>query len=444
MEDIVSLLRGKRVTVMGLGLLGRGLGDTLFLIRCGAHVTVTDLKTEDQLASSLKKLDGLPVKLRLGRHDHVDFAETDMVLRNADVPRSSPFLKIARDHGVPIEMDESLFCKYFQGTVIGITGTRGKTTTSTLIHRVLSLHRDRVFLAGNIMGKATLPLLEDAHPDDVAVLELSSWQLQGFHDAKISPHASVFTNVYPDHLNRYSGMTDYIYDKKAIFLYQKGTDFCVFNGDQPETVALSGEAGAESAFFTRADVPDDWTIHIKGVHNRENIAAAVRLCSRLDVPQDTIRRAVEGFTGVEHRLQWLGEKNGIGFVNDSTSTTPVAGCAALKAFEDKRIFLIAGGSDKKLDLMPFARAAAERTEKIALLDGTATESLRRGIEQAGGGSKIVGTFNDLKSAVEELTQHTVAGDVVLLSPGCASFGMFQNEFHRGETFINIVNDIMRG
>jgi UDP-N-acetylmuramoylalanine--D-glutamate ligase len=239
-------------------------------------------------------------------------------------------------------------------------------------------------------------------------------------------------------------MTDYINDKKAIFLYQKGTDFCVFNGEQSETVTLSKEAGAGKAFFTKANVPDDWDVLLPGVHNRENIAAAVRLCIELGVPEETIRRAVEGFRGVEHRLQWLGERNGIGFVDDSTSTTPVAGCAALNAFEGKRIFLIAGGSDKKLDLMPFAQAAADRTEKIALLSGTATESLRQGIEQAGGKSKLIGTFNDLKSAVEGLMQHTVAGDLVLLSPGCASFGMFQNEFHRGETFVNIVNDIMSG
>ncbi len=443
-SDIASMLRGKRVTVMGLGLLGRGLGDTLFLIRCGAHVTVTDLKTQDQLAPSVEKLAGLPVQLRLGRHDPADFAEADMILRNADVPRSSRFLKIAREHGVPIEMDESLFCKYFRGRVIGITGTRGKTTTSTLIHRILSVHRDRVFLAGNIMGKATLPLLEDARPDDVVVLELSSWQLQGFHDAKISPHASVFTNVYPDHLNRYRDMTEYIHDKKAVFLYQKGTDFCVFNGDQPETTALSEEAAAGKSFFSKADVPDDWEVLLQGVHNRENIAAAVCLCTKLGVPVKTVRQAVEEFRGVEHRLQWLGEKNGIGFVNDSTSTTPVSGCAALDAFEGKRIFLIAGGADKKLDLTPFARAAAVQTEKIALLAGTATESLRRGIEQAGGKTKLLGPFNDLKSAVEGLMEHTVAGDVVLLSPACASFGMFHNEFHRGETFVNIVKAIGRG
>lgn len=438
MSSNISMFRGKKITVMGLGLLGRGLGDTLFLIRSGAEVTVTDLKTAEELAPSVEKLDGLPVDLRLGAHDPEDFAHADMVLRNADVPRSSPFLRIALEHGVPVEMDESLFCKLFKGTVIGITGTRGKTTTSTLIHRILSLYGSRVFLAGNIMGKATLPLLEEAGSDDTVVLELSSWQLQGFHDAKISPHASVFTNVYPDHLNRYHGMTDYIHDKKAIFLYQKGSDFCVFNGDQDETMTLSHEAAAGKDFFKVSDVPDDWAIRLLGGHNRENIAAARSICLKLGVPDDTIRGAVEEFTGVEHRLQWLGEKSGVAFVNDSTSTTPVAGCAALNALEGKRIFLIAGGADKKLDLQPFARTAADRAEKIALLQGTATENLHQGIVEAGGESKLMGTFDNLQAAVHGLLDLTQSGDVILLSPGCASFGMFQNEFHRGDTFIDIV------
>jgi UDP-N-acetylmuramoylalanine--D-glutamate ligase len=441
MSSNISMFQGKKITVMGLGLLGRGLGDALFLIRSGAEVTVTDLKTAEELAPSLEKLAGLSVRLRLGAHDPDDFAHADMILRNADVPRSSPFLRIAHEHGVPVEMDESLFCKHFKGTVIGITGTRGKTTTSTLTHRILSVHGGQVFLAGNIVGKATLPLLEQAGKEDTVVLELSSWQLQGFHDAKISPHASVFTNVYPDHLNRYQGMTDYIQDKKAIFLYQRDSDFCVFNGDQEETKALSPEAGAGKAFFRVSDVPDDWVISLPGDHNRENIAAARCLCRRLGVPDDTIRGAVEGFGGVEHRLQLLGEKNGVVFINDSTSTTPIAGCAALNALEGKRIFLIAGGADKKLDLQPFAQAAAIHAERIALLHGTATGNLHQGIVAAGGASKLIGTFDNLESAVQGLLGLTQSGDVILLSPGCASFGMFRNEFHRGETFIHIVEEL---
>ena len=281
MSNIHALFRGKNITVMGLGLLGRGLGDTLFFVRCGARVTVTDLKTADQLASSVDRLKGLPVQLRLGRHDPEDFRHADMILRNADVPGSSPYLAIAREHGVPVEMDESLFCTHFKGHVIGITGTRGKTTTSTLIHHILRMHRQKVFLAGNIVGTATLPLLEKASVDDTVVLELSSWQLQGFHDAGISPHTSVFTNIYPDHLNRYRDMDEYIYDKKAIFLYQHDSDMCIFNGDQAKTRQLAEEAPAGVGFFRMHDVPEEWEIPLPGNHNRENISAAIRICRRM-------------------------------------------------------------------------------------------------------------------------------------------------------------------
>jgi len=443
MPDPKRLFRGKRITVMGLGLLGRGLKDTQFLIRCGARVTITDLKSEDELAPSLKMLDGLDFRIKLGRHDPEDFIHADMILRNADVPRSSEFLAVATDHGVPIEMDESLFCKHFEGQVVGITGTRGKTTTTVLTHRIISSFRPGVFLAGNIMGEATLPLLEQAGPADIVVLELSSWQLQGFHNARLSPNAAVFTNIHADHLNRYSGMDEYIRDKKALYQYQAGDDFCLFNKDQPETAALADEAPAGKAFFSVSEIPEQWSILLPGAHNRENVAAAVCLTRKLGAPDEIIRGAVETFQGVEHRLQWLGEKNGIGFVNDSTSTTPVAGCAALAALQGRRILLIAGGADKKLDPAPFAIAAAEKTEKIALLEGEGTVGLERELAHAGGINKVVGRFNDLSKAVRALVAEAQPGDVILLSPGCASFGLFRNEFDRGEQFIKIVQEILR-
>ncbi len=422
---------------MGLGLLGRGLKDTLFLVECGARVTVTDLKTRDQLAESVRRLEGKPCALKLGGHDPDDFVNADMILRNADVPASSPYLELARAHGVPIEMDESLFCKHFEGTVAGITGTRGKTTTTTLIHRILTHAGLSAHLAGNILGQATLPLLGTASAGDIVVLELSSWQLQGFHGARLSPHAAVFTNIHPDHLNRYSGMDDYIGDKKAIYRYQRDEDVCVFNRDQAETARLAEEAPGRVEFFSAADIPSDWNVRLPGAHNRENVAAAVALTRFLGVSDSVIRETVEDFDGVEHRLQPLGEIGGVEFINDTTSTSPAAGCAALDALQGRRILLIAGGSDKKLDLTPFARAAAERAVYIALLDGSATDALHEGITAAGGGSRVSGRFSDLAPAVGALMDRALPGDVILLSPGCASFGMFANEYDRGRRFIRV-------
>lgn len=429
--------------VMGLGLLGRGLGDTLFLIKHGAVVTVTDLKTEEQLQESVRHLHGKEVTLKLGSHDDVNFADADFILRNADVPRSSKYLECARRSGVPVEMDESLFCKYFRGTVTGITGTRGKTTTTTLIHRILAQDGRRAHLAGNIKGQATLPLLEKASDGDTVVLELSSWQLQGFHDAHMSPNASVFTNVYPDHLNRYQSMGEYIDDKKAIYCYQRDGDFCLFNRDQPEGRKMFEEAPAGKMLFSDGDVPLNWDIQIPGKHNRSNIAAARSLCLKLGVGEETIQDAVEHFGGVEHRLQLLGLHNGVRFINDATSTTPVAGCMALNSVETGRILLIAGGSDKKLDPAPFVELAAQKAYRIALLKGDGTGPIHDGLIQMGAKDKIVGLFDSLKRATLRLLEEAQAGDAVLLSPACASFGMFQNEFHRGETFMAIFRDIVQ-
>ncbi|MGC8658559.1 MAG: UDP-N-acetylmuramoyl-L-alanine--D-glutamate ligase [Desulfomonilaceae bacterium] len=442
MNKYSNIFSGKRITVMGLGLLGRGLNDTLFLVKSGAKVTVTDLKSREQLAASLENLRDLPVRIKVGGHDPEDFIETDMVLRNADVPKSSPFLKLARDHGVPVEMDESLFCKHFNGRVVGITGTRGKTTTTEIAYRVLKQVEPRTFLAGNIMGLATLPLLAEVEQGDTVVMELSSWQLQGFHEAKLSPNASVFTNIYPDHLNRYTGMEDYVEDKKAIYLYQSGDDFCLFNGDQEATRALYAEAPAGRDFFSYTDTPVDLNLKIPGPHNISNVGAVWRLATKLGIQERTIREVVENFTGVEHRLESIGSCRGIRFVNDSTSTTPIAGIMALKSMKAQRIFLIAGGADKKLDLKPFAEEASRTAYRIALLEGSATSNLHSDLALFGAKNKILGIFDDLKKAVLCAYDQASAGDVILLSPGCASFGLFVNEFHRGDCFKAIVREII--
>ncbi len=440
MSDFRSVFAGKKVTVMGLGLLGRGLNDALFLVRCNARVTVTDLKTADELAPSIRALAGLPVTFTLGGHDERDFIEADMILRNADVPRSSPFLKIARQRGIPVEMDESLFCKLFRGTVIGVTGTRGKTTTTVLLHRILCSGTTGVHLGGNISGLATLPILERAGPSDTVVLELSSWQLQGFRDAELSPNASIFTNIYPDHLNRYTSMAEYINDKKAIFQYQRNGDICLFNADQPASAEFAAEAPAMADFFRRSDVPADWRLRLLGTHNVENVASALRLAVRLGVPASVVRNAVESFEGVDFRLQSVGTVRGVEFVNDATSTTPVSGCAAMEALADRQVLLIAGGADKGLDMTPFGRVA-RKAKNIALLEGTATDALEDAIAESGGQDRIVGRFPDLETAVRILYHEAQPGDVILLSPGCASFGMFVNEFDRAEQFNRIAGTL---
>ncbi|MGC8604735.1 MAG: UDP-N-acetylmuramoyl-L-alanine--D-glutamate ligase, partial [Desulfomonilaceae bacterium] len=302
--------------------------------------------------------------------------------------------------------------------------------------------KTNTFLAGNIMGLATLPLLQDVTSKDTVIMELSSWQLQGFHEAKISPHASIFTNIYPDHMNRYSGMEEYVSDKKAIYMYQKGHDFCLFNGNQEATRTLYESAPAEKYFFSYSDIPINLDLKIPGEHNVSNVAAVWRLANKLGIGDRIIREVVENFQGVEHRLESLGSKGGIRFVNDSTSTTPVAGIMALRSIKAENIFLIAGGADKKLDLKPFAEEASRRAQKIALLEGTATSALYSDLASLGAESKIVGIFDNLERAVLYLYNQASSGDVILLSPACASFGLFNNEFHRGDCFKSVVKGIL--
>jgi len=432
--------RNKKVTIMGLGLLGRGLNDTKFFVEKGADVTVTDLKSKKELEPSLKELKDLPIKYTLGKHDKKDFENADLILRNADVPADSEFLKIAYDAGVEVEMDESLFARYCPCPIIGITGTRGKTTTATLIAKILKLTGKTVYLAGNIQGKATLPLIDRVTKEDLIVLELSSWQLQGFGADKISPHIAVFTNIYPDHLNRYKNMAEYIEDKKNIYKYQKKSDFLILNNTNTETKKMGQEADSKVLWFEKNDIPADWDLKILGNHNKENVAAALQVADIFDLDSKAVRKVCEQFLGVENRLEPVAEIDGVLFVNDTTSTTPVATQAALDALADFPTLLIAGGNDKNIDFDELAKDVSSRTKSIFLLAGTATAEFKKKIEHYGG-EMIAAIYENMEKAVNDAFEASEVGDVILLSPGFASFGLFKNEYDRGEQFKKAVKKL---
>jgi len=434
--------KNKKVTIMGLGLLGRGLNDTKFFVEKGAEVTVTDLKTKKELASSLKELKGMPIKYTLGKHDKKDFENADLIIRNADVPASSEFLKIAHDAKIEVEMDESLFARYCPCPIIGITGTRGKTTTATLIAEILKLTGKKVYLAGNIAGKATLPLIDKVTKDDLIVLELSSWQLQGFGADKISPHIAVVTNIYPDHLNRYKNMEEYIEDKKNIYKFQKKSDYLILNNTNAETKKMNQQADSKILWFEKDDIPADWDLKILGNHNKENVAAALQVADIFNLNQQAVRKACEQFVGVENRLEPIAEIDGVLFVNDTTSTTPVATQAAIDALDEFPILLIAGGNDKNIEFDDFAKDISSRTKSIFLLAGTATSEFKKKIEKYGG-EMIASIYEDMEKAVNDAFQASEVGDVILLSPGFASFGLFKNEYDRGEQFIKAVKKLKK-
>lgn len=431
---------------MGLGILGGGAGLAKFLAELGAKVTVTDLKTETQLAPSLEKLRGLPIRYVLGKHQKKDFLESDLIIRNPDVSLDNKFLKLAQKKNISVVMDESLFLKLCPVSVIGVTGTRGKTTTTILIGEILKKANFPVLLGGNLPGVATLSLLPQITPQTKVVLELSSWQLQGLAWEKVSPHTAVITNIYPDHLNRYKSMADYIADKKIIFKYQKRDDFLILNKENEIVESLAAEAPSKIFWFKKADWPQSWPLKIPGAHNRENAAAAMTVGRLLKIDDKVIKEAVGNFPGVPHRLEVIRKINGVTFVNDTTATMPEAAIAALRAYAGQPIILICGGNSKNLDLTNFAKEIVKRVKAVVLLEGTATDELEKAIKQYSNlaiNDLILGRFNNLPQAVLVARKVTNSGDIVLLSPGCTSFGMFKNEFDRGEQFRQIVKSLLK-
>jgi len=434
---------------MGLGLLGRGIGIVKYLAGKGARVTVTDLKSNSILKSSvaevrhfLKNKKGTySVKFVLGKHRLEDFRNRDMIFKAAGVPLDSIYIKEARNHGMPVFMDDALFALLAPCKIIGVTGTRGKTTTSTLIAEIAKATGKKVYLAGNIKGMATLPLLDKVEKDDIVVLELSSWQLQGWRDLKISPHISVVTNIYPDHQNYYkNSMAKYVYDKEAIFANQKKNDFLVLNKNCAWCKKFSKKAPGKVIWFSANGVPCGWNLKILGEHNLENIAAAVAVGKILDLPVVKIKKTVENFRAVPGRLEFVREVRGVKFYNDTTATMPEATIAALRSIGGKEIILICGGADKNLNFKDLASAIKKYTKAVVLLDGTATPKLRQKLLVTRY-SLPVTLADNMCEAVKTARKFAVRGDVVLLSPAAASFGMFKNEFDRGDQFLREVKKI---
>ncbi|MFA5987399.1 MAG: UDP-N-acetylmuramoyl-L-alanine--D-glutamate ligase, partial [Candidatus Paceibacterota bacterium] len=343
--DCSETFSGKKITLMGLGLLGRGVGDAKFLAECGADLVITDLKKEEELKSSLKKLQKYKnIKYTLGRHDFKDFEGRDMILKAANVPLESAYIAHARTRKIPIEMDESLFAKISNANIVGVTGTRGKTTTTTLVYEILkSAEGDfsglfgfkigKVYLAGNIKGVATLPFLKKVKPNDIFVLELSSWQLQGFDESKISPRVAIFTNFMDDHLNYYKGdVKRYWMDKAAIFKNQKDGDIFVCS---KEVVGIA-KSMEDDKFMLNVTIsgpfPKNFKTKLIGQHNLDNISLAIVAAKKIGINVQKIKKVVSKFSGVPGRLEFIRKWKGISFYNDTTATTPDAAIAAVRSF----------------------------------------------------------------------------------------------------------------
>jgi len=436
--------KNKKITVMGLGLLGRGLGVVKFLSECGAILTVTDLKDKTILKPTLKQLKKYPnITYILGHHRLEDFRNKDLIIKSAGVPLDSIYIDEAKKNNILIEMDASLFAKFSDAVIIGVTGTRGKSTTAGLIYEMLRKAGKKVYLGGNIKGIATLPLLKKVKAGNFVVLELDSWQLQGFGDSKISPHIAVFTNLMPDHLNYYGGnMEKYFQDKANIFRYQKREDFLVLSKNSQSAIKKYYKKPLTSQIISVSakDVPSNWQHKLAGIHNLKNISFAIKVGELLGISEQKIKTSVEQFKTLPGRLELIKTYKGIRIYNDTNSTTPDATLAGLRTLsKNKNIVLIMGGSDKNIKMDSLIAELPRYCKAVVLLPGTGTDKIKNKISKL----KNIELHHavNLKDAVSLSVSLASKNDIVLFSPAFASFGMFKNEYDRGDKFIEIIKNL---
>ena len=454
-------LAGRRVTVMGLGLFGGGLGVARYLVRAGAKVTVTDAKNEHELRESVAELKDLPVTLKLGGHDEQDFRKADLVVVNPAVPESNPFLKLARS----LETEMNLFFKLLgnRGVVVGITGSNGKTTTTTLVGEILKQRGGRSWLGGNI-GRSLLENVPEIGDDDVVVLELSSFQLENLGAIGRSPRVGAVLNVTPNHLDRHGTMEAYAAAKRQIVAHQQADGVKVLNLEDPtswsfrdaapsRTLGFGGlpacampgvtvEGGGENLVLRDGDLYRDVFVAdrraLPGRFNELNMAAAVALVYGAVGPWDGLvddcESALCGFPGVEHRLVFVAEKDGVKYNNDSKATDPDATVAALSTLEGPFV-LILGGFDKKTPYDLLAREIAAKSVRACALMGQTAPA----IEAALRAQSRVPEIHRVSSIEEAVRAVPVRkGETVLLSPACASWDMFRNFTERGKAFKDAV------
>lgn len=450
-----TFFEGKKVTQLGLGLLGRGVRDAEFLASCGAELIVTDKKSALDLATSVSALSAYPdITFVLGEHRFEDFENRDFILKGAGVPLDSEYIAHARKQGIPVYMDEALFTQLAPDVVhLGVTGTRGKTTTTMLIHhiayRAFAASEHSVFLGGNIKEVATLPFLNDVQAGDIMIAELSSWQLQGFGELQMSPHIAVFTNLLPDHLNYYNNsMEAYFADKANIYRFQHDDDVLICT---PNVAELFEKYNVPAP--ARCTVVDaaNYQVFIQasplvGEHNALNIACAVEACRELGIDDADILEAITSFTGAPGRLEKIRE-GALTIYNDTTSTTPDALIAAVRAVGSTTpahsTVLICGGADKFLDFAAAYEPIAQVAKAVFLTPGSGSVRIFPELEAAcnAAGIPIVqaaSTADAVLLAKEYLTE----GTTLLFSPGFASFAEFKNEYDRGEKFEEFVAQIV--
>lgn len=439
---------------MGLGLHGGGVGTVKFLKNRGARITVTDLRDARILAPAIRQLKNFKsIRYSLGGHRKNDFAEADIIIKNPGVRPDSPYLKIAQKHKIPVTSDINIFFRECPTAIVGVTGTRGKSTTAYLIWKFLkasfarrsraAARRRRVWLAGNIR-KSALELLPRIKKGDLAILELSSFQLQDMAEERKSPHIAVITNLLLDHLNWHKNFREYVKAKSCIFKFQKTGDLFFFNPEDEKVKALAKKAVSKTIPGRLPKVLIPWVDSQLGAHYRSSVGLAVAVARHFKVSPVVIKKTVQAFHGLPERQEEVSVVGGIHFIDDTTATTPDAAIAAIKRFrvraKHRKLILIAGGQDKKLRFKELAHTIKKSVDILILLPGTATKKLKHELRIRNHGKRISAAAS-MAQAVKSAYSIAERGDYIILSPGATSFGLFLNEFDRGDQFMQAVKKL---
>jgi UDP-N-acetylmuramoylalanine--D-glutamate ligase len=441
-------LKGKKVLVVGLGK--SGLAAALFLRRQGAQVTVSDLRSAQALSKEIPSLLEAGISVEAGGHGLLTFRRQDLIVVSPGVPLLTPELVQVRNLGLPIIGELELAARFLQGNVLAITGSNGKTTTTTLCGEIFSAAGLKTVVAGNI-GVPVIETVDQSNPAAWSVLEVSSFQLEtteSFH-----PHIAVILNITPDHLDRHGSFENYVRMKEKIFANQTGDDYLILNGDDPVTQQAASRTRSQVLWFSRSKIVRRGTflmngmlmfrpseqasplpvvpladIPLKGEHNIENVLAAVCAACVANIPAQTIARAVASFHAVEHRLEFVAAIHGVDYYNDSKATNVDATAKAIASFPGN-IHLILGGKDKNSDYAQLNALLRARVKAVYTI-GSAAEKIEG---QIAGVTRVVHS-GTLEAAVDQAANQAVAGDVVLLAPACSSFDQFENYEHRGRVF----------
>ena len=445
-------LNGKKVIVIGLARTG--VATSLFCARHGATVTAVDTRPESELTDASAKLRAAGVTLHLGGYTEQILAGQDLVVPSPGVPADADILKAARTRKIPVWSEIELADRFLNGRLVGITGSNGKTTTTSLIDHILKNSGFSTLLAGNI-GTPLIDVVEKTTDQTITVAELSSFQLELIDTFR--PNISVFLNLTPDHLDRHGSMEAYAAAKARVFEKQTTSDFAVLNADDPASTPyaptkpkvfwfsrkqrvaqgafLRGDEivfrhdGEEEVILKQSEIP------LPGAHNLENVLAAVAATRLAGAEPVAIARAIRTFAGVEHRLEFVTEHNGVRYYNDSKATNVDATLKALDAFPG-RILIILGGKDKGSDYTVLQAPLREKAI-LALLIGAAAQKIESQIT----GSVAIERAGTLERAVESASRTAHPGDIVLLAPACASFDHFENYEHRGRVFKQLVHEL---